>query len=878
MVARNQYQAALPLLVELKERRLPPQARERVLFNLTISQLLNNNLEEAIEAADLYLEDFGTEEPERFVILFKADALRGLGRLEEALEVLMQIRSRDRWRNYPAEYRIEVIEKQAETLYLKRDWERAYPALRELLDNVHQLRDPVRIQETRLRASSYVVQTLIGLGRLDEAFRMIPELTGDSDARFDLAFNFALIEGGDQMFAQERFLEALAFFQTVILPAEIEAYFKRRLEILASQPATTENRAARRMIQQRLAALEQIPADLLPGFRWRLGQSYYRLNRLNEAYWSFRRVWDEFPEHPFAEDATFGSFNSAVQLGRLDRVEEIGERYMADPRTVKYYDVIAARLLNIYLERGDRAAITRLSGQLLDYINADPVAEQAPAAITLLGQAWSTLGQISDIAQTMNQLSDLHPNTPTAEAALYWAGQAAMQQRNFREGQRQFERLIAQNPESRHAEEASFRLAVAKLGQNQMSEAQAAFTDFVQRYPESVLRAEALGFLGDIGFHTRNNEQAIRYYQQALEAATAGEPPMMSVVDKAHFQQATLARRDGQHSVITELLQNYLDNFAAYASPMSLSRATFELGQAYAERGQDERMLELFLSGIRNYGDLRDSFGVDQMITTVARRYRDIRGFSPLDTLIDIHQNALIEQQPTLELRAVMALDLTGREVRSALLESDAFLRVASPATLAWFGEKIIDRDQEKARRAFQELLQTFPRSDDAITALLGEARFLAREQNYREAHTLFEEAIQRFPRNPRIVEARLGRAAMLTEMGQYDAAIAEYQAINANRGWRSSWAESNFRMAQAMARANRNEEAVVNFQRVFIMYPRSAFGADAYLEAGKLLEQLGRNDQARNVYREMLDNPAYEGTPQRAEIQQRLSRLPGAN
>lgn len=879
MIARNQYRRALPLLVELKERRLPAQARERVLFNLTISQLLNNNLEASVESADLYLQEFPEEEPERFIILFKADALRGLGRFEDALTILDQIRARNRWRNYPGEYRVEVIEKRAETLFLMRDWEQAYPALQELLANVSLLGDQLRIQETRLRASSYIVQTLIGLGRLDEAFRSIPELAGDSDARFDLAFNFSLIEGGDQMFAQERFLEALAFYQTVILPDEIAAFFQRRLEILATQPATTANLANRRMIEQRLASLDQVPEDLLPGFRWRLGQSYYRLNRLNEAYWSFRRVWDEYPDHAFAEDALFGSFNSAVQLGRMDRVREIGERYLADPRTIKYYDVIASQLLRIYQQEGNRAAITTLSAQLLESINADPVAEQAPTAITLLGQAWSELGQISDIASTMNQLAELHPNTPTAEAALYWAGLAAMQQRDFRSGQQQFERLIAQNPDSRHAEEATFRLAVTKLAQNQLDEARQSFVRFLERYPESLLRAEALGYLGDIGFHTRDREMATRYYTEALEAATAREgTPVMAVVDKVHFQKATMARQDGQHSKITELLESYLNDFSSHASPMSLSRATSELGQAYRARGQDERMLELYLTGIREFGNLRDSFGVDDMIVTVARRYAEIRGYSPFDTLIDIHQNALLENERTLELRAIMALDMIGREVRSELLESDAFIQHASPATLAWFGEKIIDQDQEKARLAFQQLLQAFPRSDDAITALLGEARFLAREGRYRDAHQLFEEAIRRFPRNPRIVEARLGRAAMLTEMGQYDDAITEYQAVNANRAWRSSWAESNFRMAQAMTRANRPEEAVVNFQRVFIMYPRSEFGPDAYLEAGKLLEQLGRRDQARNVYREMLENPRYEDTPQRAEIQQRLSRLPASN
>ncbi len=51
--------------------------------------------------------------------------------------------------------------------------------------------------------------------------------------------------------------------------------------------------------------------------------------------------------------------------------------------------------------------------------------------------------------------------------------------------------------------------------------------------------------------------------------------------------------------------------------------------------------------------------------------------------------------------------------------------------------------------------------------------------------------------------------------------------------------------------------EAIAYYQRVFVAYQRYLpWVAKAYIASAQCFEQLGKKDEARNTYREMLNNP----------------------
>lgn len=875
----NDYDRALPKLEELKERRLPDEARENVFFFLTLARLLDGDLEGALEASEIYLEDFSDHERERFLSVYRADSLRGLGKYEEALEILRGYPDRRNWGNWSQDFRIDVRSKIAETLYLIEDWENALSAIERLIQQLPQIRDEAQRQEMRLRAYSYLIQTYIGLGRLDEAFAAIPNLAGDTDARFDLSFNMALIRGGDQMREAGNYNAALAFYQSVILPDQIREHFNNRLTMLRQEPPRSETLARIQSIERRLEIIEDLPPDVVPSFRWRIGDSYYNLGRLHEAYWAFRRVWDEHPDHPFAERAMFGSFNSAHQLGRTDRAQRIGEAYMADEDTTLFFGIIGSRLWDIYRATNDARAIATLADQLEFYVLEEPESDQAGIGVTTLGSALSSLRDFARIRTVMNRVYRAAGSGDAADNAQFWIGTAAMMQRDFRTPINQFKELVERNPDAPFAEEAAFRIPTSYMALREWDEAKKYFNEFLENYPESRLVPDALGMMGDIGYAQRDRETAFEFYERAIVAATPPEmeTPNMQIIDRAFFRRAGMARNDQDLPTVVELLEQYRDEFIAegLAEPDSASRGLYELGQAYAKRGQDEEMVEIFLEAVSNYGDLRRSYGVDSMIDTLIDRYEEIRGSSPRAWFIDLRAEARAAREQTKELRAVMALNRLERETSSPLLDSEQFFAVASPATLAWYGQAIIQEDQERARRAFQTLLAEFPDSDEAISALLGEGDFLLSEGQYAEARDLFQQATEQFARNDRVVEAHLGLGNALLALGEYEDAEQAFRRVTGNRSWRHRWAPAHFGVARSQEGAGNRDDAINSYHRVFITYLRSTeYSAEAYLRAAKLHEEANRPEKARSLYEQMLERDVLSETPQFAEARERLRQL----
>ncbi|MCC5790524.1 MAG: tetratricopeptide repeat protein [Opitutales bacterium] len=875
----NDYDRALPKLEELKERRIRGEARENVFFFLTLARLLDGNLEGALEASDLYLEDFPEHERERFLSVYRADALRGLGRYEEALEILREYPNRRNWGNWSRDFRIDVRSKIAETFYLIEDWENALSAIETLIQQLPRIQDEAQRQEMRLRAYSYLIQTYIGLGRLDEAFSAIPNLAGDTDARFDLSFNMALIRGGDQMREAENYNAALAFYQSVILPDQIREHFNNRLEMLRQEPPRSETLARIQSIERRLEIIEDLPPDVVPSFRWRIGDSYYNLGRLHEAYWAFRRVWDEHPDHPFAERAMYGSFNSAHQLGRKDRAQRIGEAYMADEDTTLFYGIIGSRLWDIYRAANDAQAITTLADQLEFYVLEEPESDQAGIGVTTLGSALSSLRDFDRIQTVMNRVYRAVGTGDAADNAQFWIGTSAMMQRDFQTPINQFKELVERSPDAPFAEEASFRIPTSYMALREWDEAKNYFNQFLENYPESRLVPDALGMMGDIGYAQRDRETAFEFYDRAITAATPPEmeTPNMQIIDRAFFRRAGMARNERDYPTVVQLLEEYREDFIAtgLAGAESASRGLFELGQSYAQRGQDEQMVEIFLEAVSNYGDLRRSYGVDSMINTLVNRYEEIRGSSPRAWFINLRAEARAANEQTKELRTVMALNRLGRDTSSPLLDSDQFFTAASPATLAWYGQSIIQEDQERARRAFQTLLSEFPDSDEAISALLGEGDFLLSEGQYTEAKDLFQQATQQFSRNDRVVEAHLGLGNALLRLGEYEDAEQAFRRVTGNRSWRHRWAPAHFGIARSQEGAGNPDDAINSYHRVFITYLRSTeYSAEAYLRAGKLHEEANRPEKARALYEQMLERDVLSDTPQFSEARERLQSL----
>ena len=124
---------------------------------------------------------------------------------------------------------------------------------------------------------------------------------------------------------------------------------------------------------------------------------------------------------------------------------------------------------------------------------------------------------------------------------------------------------------------------------------------------------------------------------------------------------------------------------------------------------------------------------------------------------------------------------------------------------------------------------------------------------------------------------ARLREGDLLRRLKDFDAAIAAYRAVLQTRQWRGpAWAEANFKIGLAHLEAGEFKEAFGFSQRVYVLYGSIAeWAAPAYLQSGLALEGLGRREDARATYRELLAHESLRDTSAAREAELRLATLP---
>jgi tol-pal system protein YbgF len=82
------------------------------------------------------------------------------------------------------------------------------------------------------------------------------------------------------------------------------------------------------------------------------------------------------------------------------------------------------------------------------------------------------------------------------------------------------------------------------------------------------------------------------------------------------------------------------------------------------------------------------------------------------------------------------------------------------------------------ARSGFEELLRTYPTSEDAPEAMVYIAETYAAERNQAAADSVYGLVVQRYPKSPKAATALYKRALVLKSAGQNAAARAALERI----------------------------------------------------------------------------------------------------
>ena len=237
----------------------------------------------------------------------------------------------------------------AQCYHIEQAWVQGEPAFRELLV----VADKAKDEDRAAYAVSCLVEMFVVNKRIDDVFPLLPRLTGDTPARYDIRLNVNLMTGAEQLKTAGRHLEASLFFALTMTTEEIKNYYEERLKQLKAELTTLKNfmslrgkalpRRRAEILKDRInelamkvtnaqGRLDQIAK--IPSFtttlRWRKAENYKETKRDWEAFWAFYWLYKDFPKHDNVENFLYAAFASANGVKHREKSIELGEEYLAN--------------------------------------------------------------------------------------------------------------------------------------------------------------------------------------------------------------------------------------------------------------------------------------------------------------------------------------------------------------------------------------------------------------------------------------------------------------------------------------------------------------------------------------------------------------------
>ena len=214
----------------------------------------------------------------------------------------------------------------AQCYHITQSWIKGERAFADLL----KYSDLAKDEDRAAYAVSCMVEMFVQTKRIDEVFPLLPRLSGDTPARFDLRLNVNLMQGAEILKEQERHVEASLLFALTMTTEEIVSFYTSREAAIASEverdtklhrfsgSSLTIPQAIRSQGNAKSACYEGNKrrshlklAKATPSFttilRWRKADNFQACKREWESFWAFYWLYNDFPEHEMVENFLYRS-------------------------------------------------------------------------------------------------------------------------------------------------------------------------------------------------------------------------------------------------------------------------------------------------------------------------------------------------------------------------------------------------------------------------------------------------------------------------------------------------------------------------------------------------------------------------------------------
>ena len=328
------------------------------------------NMQKAADAFAKFVEKYPENENAVSAMQQRTTCLRALQKWDEAADVIEELLDENKPFKKKILKRSELMNLyygRAQCYHIKQNWRMGEKAFAELL----KFADLAKDEDRAAYAVSCMVEMFVQEKRVDEIFPLLPRLSGDTPARFDLRLNVNLMQGAEILKEKDRHVEASLLFALTMTTEEIVTFYTAREQQISydiEQIQTFIDAQGRRLPPQRVTSLKNRINDLAmkatsarshlklakdtPSFttvlRWRKADNFQACKREWESFWAFYWLYKDFPKHEMVENFIYAAFASANTVKHREKSIELGEEYLANKELIKFRPDVTFIMANAY--------------------------------------------------------------------------------------------------------------------------------------------------------------------------------------------------------------------------------------------------------------------------------------------------------------------------------------------------------------------------------------------------------------------------------------------------------------------------------------------------------------------------------------------------
>ncbi|MBD3320893.1 MAG: tetratricopeptide repeat protein [Chitinivibrionales bacterium] len=602
-----------------------------------------------------------------------------------------------------------------------------------------------------------------------------------------------------------------------------------------------------------------------------IGECYIQLGKTDSARSQFSMLLNFFPESDNLDDAQKLIADSYAKDGRL--AANLRDSARAAGLKKKYYTLAIKEYMN--------------------FVNVYPQSDLISDVYIRMGDAFTRLGRKEEAAEAFSTALDLAKVTEEKAKVQLKIGNYYRERKQYHEAIEAYKVILNTFMSTQVASNAQYLLGDCYRAQGDTAQAIEAYKNIVEYYKQSKYFGAAALKVGNSFFEEGNYREAEKYYNlgYTYDSDNPEAPTMLFKQGMVWVKLAEGQEGEGRKRAYTDAIKIFkkvVDRYKGTAHNAHADQASYQLADCYMKIGREEAAREaakqidnraMGIEAIKIFGvDIEDpekeleywdqlyeeavedeeraTILYDKALVQLDKMNDYDAAFGSLQKILELTDDEVKKINARMNIariyRARKQYD-SARVVLKRLLEN----RRVAPEMRQQLRIQLYDAafradDYEEAIDGFESFAVQFP--DHAMTpyAYYRIGTILAEQEKHAEAIGKFETVIEKYPDSDMYDKAVLGKAERIIARGKPEEGVRYLQKLIAQKPLDSISIAPNIylRIGETFKNElNNTEKAIENFSIIVDSFPHDNLFSYAAFQMGSGLKELGRDDEAIDIF-----------------------------